>query len=140
MKPEQLMWQRLRTLMSPGWQADRHEDTLNAGVPDVSYSYFFSVGRTVQGWIELKTLPDWPKLPETPVRIPHEKRFMRQKAWLRRRGHGCFLLLWIRSTNTWLLFHHDKVGGVGLWNRSELERQSSTSHLFQVPAAMADVL
>ncbi|MBT9158767.1 MAG: hypothetical protein DDT26_00014 [Dehalococcoidia bacterium] len=54
--PEQKLWDDIRDAMVGRWHAQRHEDRYAQGVPDVS----FGLGRTTEGWIELKCLGSWP--------------------------------------------------------------------------------
>lgn len=87
------------------------ENALYAGCPDVEF---------IGGWIELKSLNDWPKRPETLVRIEHFT--MEQRHWLRRRvrrGGKAWLLLRVR--NEWLLFPGDRAADiVGVATRAQL--------------------
>lgn len=65
------------------------ENRVRAGTPDVNCT---------RGWIELKYLAEWPKLPETPVRIDHFTN--QQRNFLRRRwnaGGGAWLLMRVGS-------------------------------------------
>lgn len=85
--PEAALWQHLHSAMGGLWEAQRHEDRLQADIPDVSYS------TTHHGWIELK-VADKPKRPSTPVRVDHFT--AGQRNWLTRhgrRGGKCFILL-----------------------------------------------
>lgn len=69
------------------WHACRHEDSATVGVPDVSYGLD---GRN--GWIELKSVPRWPR--KAPVRI--RDLTVHQVRWLEKRGEAggcCWLLL-----------------------------------------------
>ncbi len=103
MRPERAMWLKLSQVMEGHWNATRHEDSVNKGIPDVSFGCC-----GVQGWIELKTLTQWPKNAATPIRIPGFS--PDQKAFLRMRGlHGgcCWLLFKVGSD--WMLFHHSMV-------------------------------
>lgn len=77
------------------------------GTPDVNCTL---------GWIELKQLEEWPKLPYTPVRIRHFKQ--EQRVWLFRRwkaDRSAWLLLKV-GRREWLLFDgitaFDSVGHV----------------------------
>jgi hypothetical protein len=64
------------------------------GTPDVNY---------IEGWIELKWLPKWPKRDVTKVRIPHYTKQQRVWHFKRRRAGGqSWLLLQVRRE--WLLF------------------------------------
>lgn len=69
------------------------ENVMLAGTPDINY---------VEGWIELKWLEDWPKKPQTPVRLPKFKRG--QRIFLYKRclaGGQAYLLL--RVNLEWIL-------------------------------------
>ena len=94
-------------LHAKGMLTTHHEDMLNAGVPDLSYS-----GGGVHGWVELKWLEAWPKRPGTVVRIPHYTK--EQKHFLLSRGRAggrCWLLL--RVGREHLLFDHEQAQKVG---------------------------
>jgi len=65
-----------------------HEDALNAGVPDLSYS-----GHGRHGWIELKSLAAWPARETTIVRMARYSDS--QRNWLR--------LRWEAAGYTWML-------------------------------------
>lgn len=54
---EQRLWHRIRSMLkSMGADYQRHEDVLSPGIPDISYAL-----HGVDGWIELKYRPAWPK-------------------------------------------------------------------------------
>ena len=114
-KPEILMWSKLRRIMGGSWLATRHEDRLNLGVPDVSYTI-----KNTNGWIEMKQIEKWPAKSTTPIKIKHFT--AQQRQFLRTRAN-CFLLLWVRSENIWLLFIGKSITpefGVSL-NRNQIE-------------------
>lgn len=103
------LWGYLRALMRDRWHAQRHEDGSSSGVPDVSYAL-----RGVDGWLELKYLPSWPKRPETMVRI---RGFTAaQLRWLEQRGEEgggrCFVLLKVGMgcSAEYLLFRWSEAG------------------------------
>jgi len=94
-------------LHAKGMLTTHHEDALNSGIPDLSYS-----GGAVNGWIELKWLEAWPKRADTIVRIPHYTK--EQKHFLLSRGRAggrCWLLL--RVAKEIFIFHHDLAQGLG---------------------------
>lgn len=98
-------------LEAAGILTTHHEDLLNTGVPDISYSHL------VHGWIELKYAEAWPKRASTPLRLPHYTK--EQKAWLLRRGRAaghCWLFLRVGRAE-FLLFDHERAQHVG-----EMER------------------
>ena len=124
MSRETSLWRYMVKGMSNRWDASRHEDMLAPGVPDVSYG----IGG-LQGWIELKVLPEWPKKFNTPVRFP--KLTPWQKHWLIKRGHfGGGTWLFVRIEKSYLLFHWRTLttvgrSAVGQSNREELILKAS---------------
>ena len=94
-------------LEAKGVLTTHHEDALNSGIPDLSYS-----GGGVHGWIELKWLESWPVRAATIVRIPHytkeQKHFLLTRG---RTGGRCWLLL--RVGREHLLFDHERAQYVG---------------------------
>ena len=90
------------------------ENPAQPGTPDVNY---------VEGWIELKKLPKWPKVGDNhPILVSHFTPQQRNWLMLRRRKNGrAFMLLQVGRD--WLLFDGavaaEHVGRVG---RRELER------------------
>lgn len=89
MSDERALWDWLRNGMRGRWHAQRHEDRLSAGVPDVSYAC-----GGADGWIELKRIRAFPVLPKTPVRT---NLTIQQALWLEARGRAgagrCFVLV-----------------------------------------------
>jgi len=59
-KPEQALWDRLCKVMGTRWRADRVENKLLQGMPDV----YFGVSPQLHGWIELKALFEGMAAPE----------------------------------------------------------------------------
>jgi len=106
-------------LHAKGVLTTHHEDMLNAGVPDLSYSV-----HGVHGWIELKWLEAWPKREDTIVRIPHYTK--EQKHFLLSRGRAggqCWLLLRVGDREH-LLFDSKAAQSVGEQTRSGLIARS----------------
>jgi len=103
MSGEQTFWAYVRKGMRGRWHVQRHEDSVTRGIPDVSYAI-----DGAEGWIELKTLNDWPKRPTTPVRVDIKPE---QVAWLEARGDAgagrCFVL--IRVGHEHLLVRWNRV-------------------------------
>ncbi len=96
-----------RGLRAKGVLTTHHEDALQSGIPDLSYS-----GGGHHGWIELKWLEAWPKRADTIVRVPHYTK--EQKHFLLSRGRAggrCWLLL--RVGREHLLFDHEAAQYVG---------------------------
>lgn len=95
------------------WQAI--EDAYSTGIPDVSYA--FSTGR--EGWIEFKYLKQWPKRPDTIVRLDHFT--PEQRNWLTKRGKltgRAFLFLQVERD--YMLFMYNVVPKVGALNKAQL--------------------
>jgi len=71
------------------------ENRCGPGTPDVNY---------IGGWMELKWLREWPKRPETPVKLDHDLE-PQQRAWLRRRrNRGGVAIVMLQCRREWLLF------------------------------------
>jgi len=91
--PEQRLWDYLRRGMAGRWDAQRHEDRLAVGVPDLSYGC-----GGADGWIEMKAASRWPARESTPLRVELRPG---QRAWLAARaraGSGrCWILLRVGS-------------------------------------------
>ncbi len=120
MKPEQKMWSVLRVHIGSRWDAQRHEDELASGIPDVSFG-----AMQVNGWIELKRLLKWPVRAATIVKLSHPFG-NHQRAWLRIRGiygEHCWMLL--QAEKTWLIFGPDRFQYVGTTNREDLIKNAS---------------
>lgn len=115
-QPEQKMWDRLRDKMTGRWTAERIENKIAAGTPDV---FFSTEGR--HGWIELKVLDAWPKRP-IPVRITHFTKEQKRFLSLHHRigGGGCFFFLFVQQTDEYLLFTGTYVNAIGFLSREEL--------------------
>lgn len=65
------------------------ENPAKPGTPDINY---------IEGWVELKWLPEWPKRAGTTVKFP--KFYPQQRVWLVKRtlaGGKCFVLVQIAS-------------------------------------------
>lgn len=97
---EAAVWETLRAALvqSPKDDAIRVENPAHPGTPDVSWCM-----NGIEGWLELKHLPHWPKRADTIVRIDHFT--PQQRVWLRRRhlaGGRVHLLL--KAEAEWLLF------------------------------------
>ena len=89
MSGEKTLWRYVQRNLKNRWDAQRHEDSISRGIPDVSYAI-----EGADGWIELKSLDQWPVRPGTPV---HIRITPEQVAWLETRGDAgggrCFVLL-----------------------------------------------
>lgn len=79
-KPEQGLWDKVRETMSNGWRADRVENKILQGMPDV----YFGISAQLTGWLELKVLPMMPAKPNTKVRVPHYTAFQANWHWTHR--------------------------------------------------------
>jgi len=80
-------------LMGTRWHVQSHEDQHSTGVADLSYG-----AGGVNGWIELKQIPAWPKLDKTLAKPSHYT--AEQVNWLRgrgRKGGNCFVFVKVGS-------------------------------------------
>ena len=103
---EARLWSYLRDGVGGLWEAERIENRLNSGVPDVAYS------TDHHGWIELKYLPKAPKRSDTALKIDHYT--AEQKNWLTKhgkRGGHCFLFLQVGGT--YMLFGSEAARDIG---------------------------
>lgn len=93
--------------MGTSWDAQSHEDKYSLGIPDLSFG-----ARGVNGWIELKQIPTWPKL-EHGLAKP-DKYTSIQLNWLRNRnkkGGHCFVMVKVGKDEIFL-FDSDYAGMV----------------------------
>lgn len=93
----------------------RHEDSVTLGVPDVSFAM-----DNVNGWLELKHLPEWPKRDTTVVKM---KRYTEeQRKYILESGeHGGRSYLLLQVGKVYLLFGHWGAQLVGKVPRTRLE-------------------
>lgn len=92
------------------------ENPCKPGTPDVNFGGLYG------GWIELKWESDWPKKPETPLRLTStftpQQRLFAIKRW--HRGGKCYFLLQVGPD--WLMFDGPTAAElIDKANRSELE-------------------
>mgnify|MGYP006283676267 CR=1 FL=1 len=79
-KPEQALWDKIREAMGSGWRADRVENKILQGMPDV----YFGISPQLVGWLELKVIPLMPEKDSTKLRIPHYTAFQANWHWTHR--------------------------------------------------------
>ena len=105
MRPEQAFWSKLKGHMSnSGWDATRHEDSATPGTPDVSWG-----ARGVNGWLELKVVPNLPKHDTDVVKIdlrPKQRVFLLKRV---RTGGHCGVLIQVSTTLESVLFTSEKT-------------------------------
>jgi len=98
---EATLWVYVRKNMRGRWSAQRHEDSISRGIPDVSYAL-----EGADGWIELKSLDRWPVRAGTPVRVGMTPE---QVAWLETRGDAgagrCFVLIRVGREHLLVRWH-----------------------------------
>lgn len=75
---ESSFWQYIKAGMAGRWLATRLESSSGNGVPDVTFSM-----PNINGFLELKYILEWPKRPETKVKLPLRPE---QKLWISTRG------------------------------------------------------
>lgn len=91
-KPEQKLWDKLSLIMAGSWRADRIENKISQGIPDV----YFGVSAQLHGWIELKVLPEFPKAAVSKVKVPHYTAWQANWHWM----HRDF------GTRSWIAIQH----------------------------------
>lgn len=92
------------------------ENSAHPGTPDVAY---------IGGWIELKEADEWPKRPQTPLRLPHFK--PHQRAWAIRHSHKggvCLMLLKVGKFEWYLLDGLFSAHRLGKITREEIQSAS----------------
>jgi hypothetical protein len=82
-------------LKKEGMVFQRHEDLYSVGVPDISYSHPEVPG---SGWIEAKSVKEWPKRSTTTLKMKHFT--PQQSAWIYRHGSV--------NKRTWLLLEVER--------------------------------
>lgn len=93
---EAAVWQHLRQHMAPYWKAQRIENQVGDGTPDV----YWTIPHKAHGWVELKYRPSWPKRPATPVALglrpaqAHWHRDMAVPVWVIARIGDDWLFVW----------------------------------------------
>ncbi len=118
MATENALWKTLRSGMKGTWIAQRFEDKLSYGIPDVG---FVLTEGGQYGFIELKREAAFPKRGKTPVRISHPQHWKIQQAWANRVGSRCgrvFLLLQVAKE--YFLFDWKAMQFVGSVPRADL--------------------
>jgi hypothetical protein len=126
--PEQRLWDWLRDRLQGQWFAERVENEVKAGTPDLYFSH--AKGR---GWIEMKVLEDWPRMDSTRIKIPSWT--TQQRHWMQGHhtlgGHS-WLVVGIERTNEVLILP-DVVAlrAVDHWTQDELRLQCQTRGLLQ---------
>lgn len=75
---EASVWQYIKAGMAGRWLATRLESSSGNGVPDVVFSM-----PNINGFLELKYIKEWPKRPDTKVKLPLRPE---QKLWISTRG------------------------------------------------------
>lgn len=69
------------------------ENGVGVGTPDVSFA---------GGWLELKSLREWPKKPDTPLRIPHYTQ--QQRIWIYKHHEaGGLVMVLLKVADDWVL-------------------------------------
>ncbi len=106
---EARLWKYVREGMNLHWEAQRIEDKLSHGVPDVMYS------TNHHGWIELKYLP---KVAKNILTIGHLT--PEQRNWIERHGRKTGKVFLLLQVNThYLLFGHESIRKIGCMNFEE---------------------
>lgn len=122
--PEQRLWDWLRDRLQGQWFAERIENELRAGVPDVYFSH--AKGR---GWIELKVLDHWPRLETTRVKIPSWT--AQQRNWMQQhRQHGghAWLVVGIEQTGEVLILPDISAAqAIDHWTQDEIRLYHRTA-------------
>jgi hypothetical protein len=119
---ETKLWEKLKTAIFGYFEADRIDNKVGTGVPDVTFTL---PGK--HGWIELKTAP-CPRNRKTPIRLNHEFTG-RQKYWIAHRGiiGGNIYILIAVGDSKFYLFNWAAISSIGRgvsdlewWNKNSM--------------------
>lgn len=115
MGSESSLWKTVQKNMKGFWEADRVENPVNPGMPDV---YFTLKSSGVMGWIELKHAHAWPRKACTPLRIDHFTRV--QRNWFKRHGkEGANIHLLLQVGTDYFLIQWDVVPDIGKMTKQD---------------------
>jgi len=121
---EAKMWDRLRVGMGHRWVAERIENKLNAGTPDVTYAIRMGAFGA-NGWVELKYLRRLTDDESEEVEVPLYK--PEQRNWIRRHGQGGYVFLLLQAADTWFLFNWINAQKVGAMTLGEMKERNLLS-------------
>lgn len=117
MGSESSLWNTISKNMKGKWEADRVENSVLLGMPDV---YFTMIETGKMGWVELKYKSEWPKKLSTPLRVDHYT--SQQKNWIKRHGElGANVFLLIQVGPLYFLYDWENALNVGNMTFSEME-------------------
>jgi hypothetical protein len=108
------LWQYIKQgMMGSGWHPTRIESSAGNGVPDVSYGL-----PGINGWIELKHIPEWSVRNTTKVKLPLRPE---QKHWIKARGElsGNVWVIVRIADMFYLLNHKDALEAYEGWTQAE---------------------
>jgi hypothetical protein len=109
MGSERSFWRTLQKNGKPYWEAERVENPVGPGTPDVYYT-INSNGK--MGWMELKYVVSFPKRLTTPLKIDHFT--PQQRAFIRRHGSiGAQVHLFIQVGREYFLLEWQDALKVG---------------------------
>ena len=111
--PEKKLWKYLRDGMAGRWLAQRHEDSICPGIPDVSFA------TSVHGWLELKYV----KIASDGIIKPNLSQV--QRGWLKsygRKAGNCFVL--IQIDEIYVLYSWENIDFIDASNLEVLIKQS----------------
>lgn len=97
------VWQYIKKgMLTSGWHVTRIESSSGNGVPDITFGL-----PKINGWIELKYVPEWPKLGKTKIKLPLRPE---QKYWINCRGElsGNVWVI-VRIKDTFFLLDHEQA-------------------------------
>lgn len=137
-RDENIFWKYLDGKMKGWWHVQRHEDKYSVGIADISYAANF-----VDGWIELKYLPKWPKTYDLLVPIKHFT--AQQKNWLVARGErgsgNVYVMLKVDGqTKSYMLFHYSVARRLGSMSRSDMEKEALYNDKYIDPKKLIDII
>lgn len=93
------------------WDPRRVENTVDPGTPDIEY---------IGGHIEDKQIRNWPKRPDSPLRVPHYTAGQRGWHRRRRRAGGRVHVVIEVGTDVFVFDAADAAEGLGNWTMEQM--------------------
>lgn len=121
MGSEASLWKTVQKNMKSRWEAQRIENPVGPGTPDV---YYTMKSNGSMGWIELKHEHKWPKRTSTTLKVDHFT--PQQRNWLRRHekaGAKVFVLIQVEK-DYFLIDGTTAADCIGDWTKEDFMEYS----------------
>jgi hypothetical protein len=120
MGSEVSLWKTVSRNMRGKWIAQRVENAVGPGTPDV----YYTMNNGAMGWIENKHAHTWPKRKTTPLKLDHFT--IQQRKWIERHGKAgatVYVLLQVRSE--YFLLDYEESRNIGEWTKRDYRIHSN---------------